>query len=55
MVTQDGQFIIENVSFYDDAKVGTELTADADWNRRGLYIGPQVGFYQKVVLLLTSY
>ncbi|PPQ81134.1 hypothetical protein CVT26_011102 [Gymnopilus dilepis] len=41
MVTQDGQFIIENVSFYDDAKVGTELTADADWNRRGLYIGPQ--------------
>ncbi|KAF8878169.1 mitochondrial glycoprotein [Gymnopilus junonius] len=41
MVSQDGQFIIENVSFYDDAKTGTELTADADWNRRGLYIGPQ--------------
>jgi complement component 1 Q subcomponent-binding protein len=34
----------ENVSFYDDAKVGTELTAEADWKRRGMYIGPQVRF-----------
>jgi len=40
MSCQDGQFIVENVSFYDDAKVGTDLTADADWKRRGLYIGP---------------
>lgn len=32
----------ENVSFYDDAKLGTELTAEADWKRRGMYIGPQV-------------
>jgi complement component 1 Q subcomponent-binding protein len=39
--TQDGTFDIENISFYDDAKLGTELTAEADWNRRGLYIGPQ--------------
>jgi complement component 1 Q subcomponent-binding protein len=41
MLAQDGAFVIENISFYDDAKLGTELTADADWNRRGLYIGPQ--------------
>ncbi|KAF8957854.1 mitochondrial glycoprotein [Flammula alnicola] len=41
MICQDGAFAIENISFYDDAKVGTELTAEADWNRRGLYIGPQ--------------
>jgi len=40
MSCQDGQFVIENASFYDDAKVGTDLTADADWKRRGLYIGP---------------
>jgi hypothetical protein len=40
MSCQDGQFVVENVSFYDDAKVGTDLTADADWKRRGLYIGP---------------
>ncbi|KAI0782033.1 mitochondrial glycoprotein [Abortiporus biennis] len=38
---QDGAFIVDNISFYKDAKVGTELTAEADWNRRGLYIGPQ--------------
>ncbi|TEB34066.1 regulatory protein suaprga1 [Coprinellus micaceus] len=40
-VVQEGQFMTENVSFYDDAKVGTELTAEADWKRRGMYIGPQ--------------
>ena len=40
MIVQDGHFIVENVSFYDDAKIGTELTAEADWKRRGLYIGP---------------
>ena len=37
---QEGAFIIENISFYPDTKLGTELTADADWKRRGLYIGP---------------
>lgn len=39
---QDGTFVTDNISFYPDAKVGTELTAEADWKRRGLYIGPQV-------------
>ncbi|KAF7797345.1 hypothetical protein EIP86_008540 [Pleurotus ostreatoroseus] len=38
---QDGGFVIDNISFYTDAKIGTELTAEADWKRRGLYIGPQ--------------
>ncbi|KAF9446044.1 mitochondrial glycoprotein [Macrolepiota fuliginosa MF-IS2] len=41
MVVQEGQFIVDNISFYDDAQLGTELTAEADWKRRGLYIGPQ--------------
>lgn len=41
MIVQDGQFIVDNISFYEDAKIGTELTAEADWKRRGLYIGPQ--------------
>ncbi|KAH6879390.1 regulatory protein suaprga1 [Coprinopsis sp. MPI-PUGE-AT-0042] len=41
MVVQEGHFLVENVSFYEDAKVGTELTAEADWKRRGMYIGPQ--------------
>lgn len=39
---QDGSFITDNISFYADAQIGTELTAEADWKRRGLFIGPQV-------------
>ncbi|KAH8828614.1 mitochondrial glycoprotein [Flagelloscypha sp. PMI_526] len=40
-VVQEGGFIIENISFYNDAKLGTDVTAEADWQRRGLYIGPE--------------
>jgi complement component 1 Q subcomponent-binding protein, mitochondrial len=39
---QDGAFVADNISFYQDAKLATELTPEADWKRRGLYIGPQV-------------
>ncbi|KAI0754194.1 mitochondrial glycoprotein [Daedaleopsis nitida] len=38
---QEGTFVIDNISYYGDAKVGTELTAEADWKRRGFYLGPQ--------------
>jgi len=38
---QEGAFIIDSISFYNDTKLGTELTAESDWKRRGLYIGPQ--------------
>ncbi|KAH9478223.1 Mitochondrial acidic protein mam33 [Psilocybe cubensis] len=41
LICEDTHMTVENISFYDDAKLGTELTAEADWNRRGLYIGPQ--------------
>jgi len=40
-VCQEGVFVVENVSYYDDAKMATDLTPEADWKRRGLYIGPQ--------------
>jgi len=33
--------VVENVSFYKDSKPVTDLTAEADWKRRSLYIGPQ--------------
>lgn len=46
----DGAFSIENISFYKDAKLATDLTAEADWARRGLYIGPQVRFLPRNVL-----
>ena len=39
---QEGTFVIDNISYYGDAKVGTELTAEADWKRRGFYLGPKV-------------
>ena len=39
---QEGTFVIDNISYYSDAKTGTELTAEADWKRRGYYLGPQV-------------
>ncbi|KAL1917086.1 uncharacterized protein VTP21DRAFT_5284 [Calcarisporiella thermophila] len=40
-VAQDGIFMIENILFYKDNRLATEQTAEADWQRRGLYIGPQ--------------
>jgi len=40
-ICQDGLFTLENIAFYKDTKLGTELSADADWKRRGLYMGPQ--------------
>ena len=41
-VCQEGVFVIENLSYYNDAKLATDLSPEADWKRRGLYIGPQV-------------
>jgi complement component 1 Q subcomponent-binding protein len=40
-VCQEGVFVVENVSYYNDSKLATDLTPEADWKRRGLYIGPQ--------------
>ena len=34
--------VVDNISFYKESKLATELTSEADWKRRGLYIGPQV-------------
>lgn len=38
---QDAAVVVQNISFYKDAALATGLTAEADWSRRGLYIGPQ--------------
>lgn len=40
-LAQDGIFSIETVSFYKDAKLASEITAEADYKRRGTYIGPE--------------
>ncbi|KAF7319096.1 F-box domain-containing protein [Mycena chlorophos] len=41
MTVQNGQFLVENVTFYTDAKLGQDTSVAADWQRRGLYIGPE--------------
>uniref|UniRef100_A0A0W0FR17 Mitochondrial glyco protein n=1 Tax=Moniliophthora roreri TaxID=221103 RepID=A0A0W0FR17_MONRR len=41
MLTQEGGFIVDNVTYYRDTKLATELSAEADWKRRGIYLGPQ--------------
>ncbi|KIM21345.1 hypothetical protein M408DRAFT_80662, partial [Serendipita vermifera MAFF 305830] len=40
-LAQDGLFNIESASFYKDAKLASDLTAESDYKRRGLYLGPQ--------------
>ncbi|KAI9245553.1 mitochondrial glycoprotein [Phascolomyces articulosus] len=40
-VAQDGDMAIESVMFYKENKLANEQSAEADWQRRGLYIGPQ--------------
>ncbi|KAF7316144.1 F-box domain-containing protein [Mycena indigotica] len=41
MTAQNGQFLVENVTFYPDTKLGQDTSVDADWKRRGLYLGPE--------------
>jgi len=39
-VAQDGLFLVDNISLYKDESLALELTSEADWKRRGLYMGP---------------
>ncbi|KAF8874132.1 hypothetical protein BD779DRAFT_1476661 [Infundibulicybe gibba] len=34
MIAQEGDFIVDNIAFYKDAALGTELTTEAGWKRR---------------------
>lgn len=45
MVCQDANFIINNIAYYKNAVTGMASTSDADWKRRGLYLGPQVSCF----------
>ncbi|KAJ7211937.1 mitochondrial glycoprotein [Mycena haematopus] len=40
MTLQNGHFMIETVTHYDDAKLGEAVSVESDWKRRGLYVGP---------------
>ncbi|KAF9924371.1 Mitochondrial acidic protein mam33 [Linnemannia zychae] len=39
-VAQDGAFIVESISNIKDSTLATASTAEADWEKRGLYSGP---------------
>jgi complement component 1 Q subcomponent-binding protein len=39
-IAEDGVFIIDNVHYYSSSEVANALTAESDWQRRGMYMGP---------------
>ncbi|KAJ7174372.1 mitochondrial glycoprotein [Mycena filopes] len=41
MTVQNGQFLVENVTYYADTKLGQAISVENDWKRRGLYAGPE--------------
>ncbi|KAJ4490263.1 mitochondrial glycoprotein [Lentinula aciculospora] len=41
MMCQEGQFVVDNITYYKQGSLATDLTAEADWKRRGIYMGPQ--------------
>ncbi|KAF3927266.1 hypothetical protein ABW20_dc0109132 [Dactylellina cionopaga] len=42
-VAQDGMVIVENVHYHPSVELATAQTAEADWERRGRYVGPPFG------------
>ncbi|KAF9183068.1 Mitochondrial acidic protein mam33 [Haplosporangium sp. Z 767] len=39
-IAQDGAFVVESISNIKDSAIATASTAEADWEKRGLYSGP---------------
>ncbi|KAF9580725.1 hypothetical protein BGW38_002505, partial [Lunasporangiospora selenospora] len=39
-IAQDGTFIVESISNIADSKLANSSSAEADWEKRGLYSGP---------------
>ena len=40
-LAQDGSFLCDSIAYYGDASVAAAQGAEGDWQRRGLYFGPQ--------------
>ncbi|KAI8056578.1 mitochondrial glycoprotein [Syncephalis plumigaleata] len=40
---ESGEILVSSVIHYNDANTATEDTAEANWKRRGMYVGPQFG------------
>lgn len=41
LLVEEDEFVIDNISFYKDEKVAEDMSAEGDWKRRGIYIGPR--------------
>ncbi|KIK68621.1 hypothetical protein GYMLUDRAFT_36089 [Collybiopsis luxurians FD-317 M1] len=41
MMCQEGQFVVDNIASYKEGSLATDSTAEGDWKRRGIYMGPQ--------------
>ncbi|KAJ7911044.1 mitochondrial glycoprotein [Mycena leptocephala] len=41
MEVQSGSFLVQNVTYYADGKLGDDATVEGDWKRRALYMGPE--------------
>ncbi len=41
LLVEDEQFVIDNISYYLEKGVAEDMTAEGDWKRRGIYIGPR--------------
>ncbi|KAF3912826.1 hypothetical protein AA313_de0202375 [Arthrobotrys entomopaga] len=55
-VAQDGMIIVENVHYHPSVELATAQTAEADWERRGRYVGPPFGnLDEDLQVLLEKY
>jgi len=42
-IAQDGMIVIDNVFYHRSTRLANAQTAEADWERRGIYAGPPFG------------
>lgn len=55
-VVQDGDVVIDNISYYSTPELADPQTAELDWSKRHLYTGPPFGnLDQDLQLLMERY
>lgn len=55
-VVQDGDVVIDNISYYSKPELADPQTAELDWSKRHLYTGPPFGnLDQDLQLLMEKY
>jgi complement component 1 Q subcomponent-binding protein len=50
-LVSDGIFIINYVTYYKDAELSYDVSAEAEWKRRGLFPGPEFDNLEPVRLI----